>query len=151
MNKQNKIIVGVIALILTLTIGYAVFTQSLNVKGTASAKGEFGLVFENSSDDPTCNGYSKECITSNLYRLSEDGKIMTVTVENLTYPTAYVELPVVVKNIGTVDAVLKAVDVNIETGTDDVSVTYTGISANETLKANEQRIMQLRMDIVIAA
>ena len=146
MNKQNKIIVGVIALILTLTIGYAVFTQSLNVKGTASAKGEFGLAFKSSDKNPNCNGYSKECITSNLYRLSEDGKTMTVTVENLTYPTAYVELPVVVKNIGTVDAVLKAVDVNVETGTDDVSVTYTGISANETLKANEQRDVVVRVE-----
>ena len=38
MNKQNKIIVGVVALILALTIGYAVFSQSLNIKGTAKAE-----------------------------------------------------------------------------------------------------------------
>ena len=50
MNKQNKIIVGVITLILALTIGYAVFTQNLNINGTATAKGEFGLIFENSSE-----------------------------------------------------------------------------------------------------
>ena len=146
MNKQNKIIVGVITLILALTIGYAVFTQNLNINGTATAKGEFGLIFENSSDDPTCIGFSGECTNSKLYSITEEGRTLNITLDKLDYPTAYVTIPVTVKNIGTVDAELQNVNINVDKNRDDIAISYTGVSNNEVLKANEQRNMVVRVE-----
>ena len=46
LNNQNKIIVGVVALILALTVGYAIFFQSLNIGGTEKASGSLNIVFK---------------------------------------------------------------------------------------------------------
>ena len=46
LSRQNKIVVGIVALVLALTVGYALFSQSLNIGGTASADGTFELVFD---------------------------------------------------------------------------------------------------------
>ena len=64
LSRQNKIIVGIVALVLALTVGYALFSQSLNIGGTASAKGEFKLIFASASEidkTPTCVGFSGTC------------------------------------------------------------------------------------------
>ena len=34
-NKQSKIIIGAIALFISVAVGYALFSQSLDIKGTA--------------------------------------------------------------------------------------------------------------------
>ena len=64
------------ALILALTIGYAVFSQSLNIKGTAKAEGSFGLIFEKSAKEPTCSGYSggDDCSIDDVETISGDKK-----------------------------------------------------------------------------
>lgn len=43
MNKQNKILLGMLAFIVACTIGYALFSESINITGTATAKGDFNL------------------------------------------------------------------------------------------------------------
>ena len=43
MNNKNKLLVGVLSLFLTLSVGYALFNQSVLITGTAAAKGEFGI------------------------------------------------------------------------------------------------------------
>ena len=41
--KNNKIFIVCLALLLTLSIGYAYFSESITVSGTASAKGSFDI------------------------------------------------------------------------------------------------------------
>ena len=132
MNKQNKIIVGVVALILALTIGYAVFSQSLNISGTAKASANFGLIFEESPKDPTCKGYSsgEKCKMADVAEILEDGRTLRISINKLLYPTAYVKIPVLVKNIGTVDAVLESIQIT-EPETKDIDVKYSMIE-NDT-------------------
>ncbi len=36
LTRQKKVIVGLLALVLSLMVGYAVFSESLNIGGTAS-------------------------------------------------------------------------------------------------------------------
>ena len=132
MNKQNKIIVGVVALILALTVGYAIFSQSLNINGTAKASANFGLIFEESTKDPTCKGYSggEKCKMADVAEILEDGRTLKISIDKLLYPTAYVKIPVLVKNVGTVDAVLESIQIT-EPETSDIVVKYS-IIENDT-------------------
>ena len=132
MNKQNKIIVGIVALVLALTVGYAIFSQSLNINGTAKASANFGLIFEESTKDPTCKGYSggEKCKMADVAEILEDGRTLKISIDKLLYPTAYVKIPVLVKNVGTVDAVLESIQIT-EPETSDIVVKYS-IIENDT-------------------
>ena len=47
MNKNNKILVGILTFVVVCVIGYALFSDNINVTGTATAQGQFLL-------DTTC-------------------------------------------------------------------------------------------------
>lgn len=47
MDKKNKILVGCLALLLALSVGYALFSETITINGTATAKGNFEIT-------PTC-------------------------------------------------------------------------------------------------
>ena len=40
-KTRNKIFVGCLALLLVMVAGYALFSQNLNITGTAKAEGDF--------------------------------------------------------------------------------------------------------------
>ena len=127
MNKQNKIIVGVVALILALTIGYAVFTQSLNIGGTAKAEGNLDIVFSEVGE------ISPHGTNTPTATITEKGRKLELSEITLDYPTAYVDIPVTIINNGTVDGVLESITVeNLET--DDIKVTINGIEDNQIVK-----------------
>ena len=136
LSRQNKIVVGVVALVLVLTVGYALFSQSLNIGGTASADGTFELVFD--SIGTIVEKGSTGAEASN----SQDKKTLTITVPNLEYPGAYVQIPAVIKNTGTVDAKLLGITTE-GLSNDDMEVTYTGLEQNDIIKSEATR------DIVI--
>ena len=141
LSRQNKIIVGIVALVLALTVGYALFSQSLNIGGTASAKGEFKLIFADASESgnaPSCVGFSGTCEISSLSSITEEGKTLTITVDKLNYPGAYVQIPAVIKNEGTVDAKLTGITTE-GLSNDDIEVTYTGVVQGDVFTANSSK------------
>ena len=131
MNKQNKIIVGVVALILALTIGYAVFSQSLNIKGTAKAEGSLDIVFSEVGE------ISPHGTNTPTATITESGRKLELSEITLDYPTAYVDIPVTIINNGTVDGVLESITVE-SLETDDIKVTINGVfvSSESTQKLN---------------
>lgn len=139
MNKQNKIIVGVIALVLALTVGYALFNSTLTINGTAKASGEFIIKFKEIGEikESGSKGATAQITGGN-------NEILSVNVPNLEYPTSYVEIPVIVVNDGTIDGKLTGITVeNLET--DDIKVTYSGISEGEVFKQKEEKTMLIRI------
>ena len=127
MNKQNKIIVGVVVLILALTVGYAIFNQSLNISGTAKAQGNLDIVFSEVGE------ISPHGTNTPTATITENGRKLELSEITLDYPTAYVDIPVTIINNGTVDGVLESITVeNLET--DDIKVTINGIEDNQIVK-----------------
>ena len=127
MNKQNKIIVGVVALILALTVGYAIFRQSLNINGTAKAQGNLDIVFSEVGE------ISPHGTNTPTATITENGRKLELSEITLDYPTAYVDIPVTIINNGTVDGILESITVeNLET--DDIKVTINGIENNQVVK-----------------
>ena len=63
MNNKNKILVGCLALLLVLSVGYALFSETITINGTATAKGNFAFEIE------TMKGINDELKTNDMYAL----------------------------------------------------------------------------------
>lgn len=135
LSKQNRIIIVVIALVLTLTIGYAVFSQSLMITGTAKTEGNLRVIFSEIGiiEETGCTGAGATIDT--------DKTSLNVNVPKLEYPGSYAKIPVKIKNDGSIDAML----IGIQTqGLDnnDIEVTYSGVKTNDVLRiGTEQEIV----------
>ena len=105
MNKQRKIIVGVLALAVTIIIGYALFSENIAVNGTAKAEGIFDIKITNASITKEV-GSSGATVTVN-----NDGNSLTISVPHLEYPGAYVDISFDIKNNGSIPALYNGVDV----------------------------------------
>lgn len=146
MKKQNIAIIGVIAFVLAVAVGYALFSETINVNGTANAKGNFDVEFT-SVGTPTCEGYSKDCTAANLASIAADKNSLTVTVKDLTYPGAYVEIPVTITNQGSIPAVLKSINETGLTNNASIKVSYSGIAASDTPIASKgTQSMKIRVE-----
>lgn len=157
MKKQNVAIIAVVALVLAVAVGYALFSQTINISGSATAQGSYDVVFQLAADQndnafaysATCNTGFDDCSSgtytlSNVATLSNSNHTLNITVDKLTYPGAQIVIPFRVKNTGTIDAKLKAIT---QTGTNNngaspanastvVSINYDGpATTNETLAA----------------
>ena len=111
MNKRNKILVGCLALLLVLSVGYALFSETITINGTATAKGSFDIT-------STCyeGDYYNIFHPEFDYRYKEGGYVdkickangnaVTISTE-LQYPSARRVYTVEMKNTGSMDAMLK--------------------------------------------
>lgn len=57
-NKRNYIIVALIVVLLLLAVGYASFTQTLNITGTATASATWNVHFTSASTSKSGTGHS---------------------------------------------------------------------------------------------
>ena len=98
MNKKKGIIIGVVLFVLAVAVGYALFSDTLTINGTATAKGEFELTYlceKEASDRATA-----ECSVS--------GNTITTT-STLSKPNDVAAYRVTITNTGSIPAVLKTV------------------------------------------
>ena len=110
MNKGNKLLLGILAFIVVCVVGYALFSESITVTGTATASGDWSIT-------TTCtNGDAYGFLLNEYDYLKEGGYVdkqcsvssnkVTISSE-LQYPTASRMHTVELKNTGSIDAVLK--------------------------------------------
>ena len=110
MNRKNKILVGCLALLLALSVGYALFSETITINGTATAKGDFDI-------KPTCtagfdsrfssyyDGYEQN-LTEGGYSddVCEVSSSQVSFRANLNYPGAGRWFTIYLKNNGSIDA-----------------------------------------------
>lgn len=144
LSSQNKIIVGVLSLFLILIVGYAIFSESITIGGTANASGDFDIIFNSV-------GVIKEVGSSGATAtISTNKKALSVTVPKLEYPSAYVEIPVTIKNNGNITAKITGIQTS---GLDnkDIKVTYNGVAQNDRLTAGQEISMKIKVTWDIAS
>ena len=119
-KTRNKIFVGCLALLLVMVAGYALFSQNLNITGTATAKGDFSVTM-------TCTpGLTNEgFLNANYlgYAPTKDNNYTndscTVNGNKVTYqaelkmPGAVRNFTIKMTNSGNMDAVLNVNDVKM--------------------------------------
>lgn len=115
MNSKNKILVGCLALLLVLSVGYALFSDTITINGTASAKGSFDIT-------AACQtGISSELGTVESLGLAAEGGYendscdvnddeVTMNV-NFLYPGARRYFTWKATNNGTIDSTLNLADI----------------------------------------
>ena len=109
-KRKNKILIGCLALLLVMTVGYALFSENITINGTATAKGEFdinascqpGLIedLKTKLGLPSDGGYRNDTCTAN----NNEVNLSTV----LDYPTAIRYFTIKLTNDGTIDAKISA-------------------------------------------
>ena len=114
MNKKKKIIIGVLALVLVMVVGFALFSDTLTINGTATAKGDFELT--TSCDDDVNNALGvngpQEQGSVTDSNISCSGKNVNISA-TLGYPGSYKYYRVKVTNTGMIPAELeKIVELN---------------------------------------
>lgn len=149
MKKQSIAIIAVVALVLAVAVGYALFSETITINGTATAKGnldvnftEVGTITKAGYTDVTGND------GANIATITENGNKLQVTVNKLDYPGAYVEFPVTVTNEGSIDAILTEI---VETGSDTSSpvlITYPDLDAlkNQTVVSGATQTFTVRVE-----
>lgn len=146
MKKQNIIVVGIIAFVLAVAVGYALFSETLTISGTATAEGTFDVEFT-SVGTPTCIGFTGTCDAATLASISTDKNTLNVTVNKLEFPGAYVEFPVTVTSKGSIPAVLESISESGLTTDDTVKVTYTNLTElkNKRLEQNGTQTFTIKV------
>lgn len=149
MKKQNIIIIGIIAFILTIAVGYALLAETLNITGTASGKGDLDVEIT-SIGEITSEGYTKQKTEPDheLAVISPNKNSLTITVNKLNYPGAFIEIPVTITNKGSVPARLKNINqVGLKEEDGPLKVSYKNIVVSETpINQNDTQTMIVRIE-----
>lgn len=131
-KKRNYVVIALIVLLLALAIGYAAFSDTLTISGSANANGKFDMIFESATiDEDTAIGIDVEGSETALY---SNGNELYVKVKDLAYPGAGTNITAVVKNEGTAPAILNDMEF---TGCDDDDIEITfpqGLNSKEVIQ-----------------
>lgn len=112
-TDRRKFIVSLFIIVLSLGVGYAIFSETINITGTAQTTGAFNIEFFDA--DPTLQEKQDALLTTNTATISGDKNLLTLDVPSLERPGSWVEFDVTVKNVGTIGALLESVDVTGDT------------------------------------
>lgn len=146
MKRQSILIIGVISFFIAMSIGYAIFSENLEVNGTASAQGTFDVEFT-SIGEPTCLGLTSTCDAASLATISSDKNTLNVTVNKLEFPGSYVTIPITITNKGTIPAILKSIEEQNLRADTSVKVSYIGLSEQQgkRLSQNETQTFTIKV------
>ena len=123
-NKRNYIIVALIVVLLLLAVGYASFTQTLNITGTATASATWNVHFTSASTSKSGDGHSAT--------ISADEKTINFT-STLAYPGDAEKITAVIKNDSSMG--IKLTGFTVTDGTNTVASVPLGTetSSNEDI------------------
>lgn len=104
MKKKSMLILFLISFMLILSTGYALFSDTLLITGTAGGVADFDVAFSSALVETEIGS------TDASATISDDGNTLTIKALNLKYPGAYVEYSVVVINKGSIPVKLTDID-----------------------------------------
>ena len=139
MNNRNSYIVGILSLVVAMVIGYALFSETVTIGGTAKGEGNLSLIFS-SVGKITKVGTGN--VTTNI---KNAGKNLDIVIDSLDYPSSYVEIPVKIKNNGTIKAVLNGITPN-NLDVTDIKVSYREIAETPSINPEEIVDMIIRVE-----
>lgn len=109
LSRNNKILVGCLALLLVMSVGYALFSDTITINGTATAKGEFELTTTCDMDAEALElAQLVDVGSSSDAKISCEGNVVNASA-TLDYPGSQKYFRVMVTNTGTIPAKLKEV------------------------------------------
>lgn len=146
-NKKNYILVVLLLLVVTITVGYAALSTTLNINGTSTiGKQSWDVHFANLS-------VTSGSVTATEAATITAGKTTEITYEvTLAKPGDFYEFTVDVTNAGTIDAKTAAaptISGNTLTDVTNYTATWsdgTAIAANQTLAGGASKKLKVRIE-----
>lgn len=123
-KKERILFIAIATFLLTMTIGYAMFSEKINIGGTASTIDSLNV-------DIISTEITEVGSTNAKAMISDDKNTLTLSSPDLQYPGANVEYIVTIKNTGTLDAKLKTINKSLDN--DIIKVTYVDINENDVI------------------
>ena len=121
MNGKRKLIVGVLAFLVVMTMGYALFSETVTIGGTAKGDGNLSVIMQVEDDYhyiDTIGG-----VKINKLELSPDKKSFDLNV-TFDYPGSFIAIPIRIINNGSINAYLKDIKLEGFTNINDVIKDY---------------------------
>ena len=137
-RKKNFLLIALVIILVAIAVGYAAFSSTLTISGTATASGTWDIHFASGSVSKKTDGteYGTAIVDP------KDNKTLNVNVE-LTYPGDGCEVTANIKNNGTIPAKLtgfKLTDNNGDTfSNDDIKIATPDMdtSGSEIIEAGK--------------
>ena len=142
MTKSNKILVGVLAFVVSVLMGYALFSETITVTGTATAKGDFEIT-------KTCSaGFMSDLINEGAYpsadynqngfsndSCSVNGSKVTFST-TLAYPGARRYFTVKLENTGSIPAIVDGANTNSDYLLKDLKTKVCALNKDGSVSTN---------------
>lgn len=130
--KKNIIITFLVAIICIMAIGYAAFSQTLNITGSATIDSNWNIKIT-SVTTKNILGHA----TKAFEPIVSDTAVTFKT--NLKYPGDSMTYEVTISNEGTVDAKVDSIEIT-DSKNPAITFTTTGINENDLLEAGQKQI-----------
>ncbi len=141
-RQKQRIIIGTLcAVIIGLTVGYAVLSQTLNIQGTGSIASDFNILFTDIQE-----GTMNDATTVNKQITDSTTAVFTI---DLSKPGASGEYNITVENRGTIDAYVESINGINEANKiepTDIKFSIEGIKVNDKLKAKESKVFKVKVN-----
>ena len=131
-TKKSHAIIVLIVLLLALAIGYAAFSSTLTINGTAEGTGTWDIHFASATLKNAEGGVDSSHGTASITKGTVDNDTITANIE-LAYPGDGVILEAVVENGGNTPAKLTGFD--IQGADEDLEITQAAPAVDEVLPA----------------
>ena len=139
MKQQIKFLVLISAFIITLTIGYIVYSvssETISKKETATLSGsEFNVLFH------SVGNIEEHGCSDSVATMSKDKTVITINVPKLDYIGAYAIIPVYIINNGTMNVRLDSVAEESSNVKGNINISYYG-DATEHVILRPQEIVE---------
>ena len=132
-SKKNYTIIVLIVLLLALAIGYAAFSATLTINGTAEGTGTWDVHFKSATLKDSTGAVDTNHGTATISTVNTTNDTITAEV-TLAYPGDGVILEAVVENSGNTPAKVKSF--NVVGADDDLIITEAGPTTGEALAAD---------------
>lgn len=141
MKKQSIIFVSIITLMIVLSVGYALFSNTITIQGTVTANARMDVEF-------TTAAVTTEVGSTNASALiNSDKNVLTITVPSLEYPTSYAIVTVTVTNVGTIPVKLTGVRTS-GFNNSDLNISYTNLDSyvDTTMNVNDTHTFTVKVE-----
>lgn len=117
-NKKDRRyhVMALLLVIMSMVVGYALFSETLNISGTAETTGTFDVEFSSAAVDGTSTTVGASAV------IAASKNTLTLNVPNLEKPGNFALYNVVVRNNGNIGAELLSVNL---TGNSDADIKLT--------------------------
>ena len=138
MYKKRTIIIAMCIALLLLITGFSLFSTKLTINGISEVTSSWKVYFESINRTST-EGAASEASTPKIYNTSIEFEV------NLRKPGDSITYTAVLKNGGTIDAIVNNIDASV-TATESSTYTVTGIKKGDKLAAGASKEITIKVE-----